>query len=66
MGLTKLSGLIGLDKINKTKSSKLSGFLCSFGEGKEDIKELIDRIARKIPYEEKLSTTVSELMDEKF
>ncbi len=66
MGLTKLSGLIGLDKINKTKSSKLSGFLCSFGEGKGNIKELRNQVAKKIPYEEKLSTTVPGLRDEKF
>jgi len=52
--------------MHKTKSSELLSFLCSFGEGKEDIKELRNRIARKIPYEEKLSTTVSELREEKF
>ncbi len=52
--------------INKTKSSKLPGFLCSFGEGRGNIKELRNQIAGKIPYEEKLSTTVSGLRDGTF
>jgi len=48
--------------MHKTKSSQLLSFLDSFGEKKEeDIKELRKKIAKKIPYEEKLSTTVSDL-----
>ncbi len=47
--------------MHKTKSSEMLSFLGSFGEKSEDIKELRKEIAKKIPYEEKLSTMVSEL-----
>ena len=49
--------------MHKLKSYELIEFLNSFGE-KEDIKKLRKKIAKKIPYEEKLSTTVSELREE--
>ncbi len=41
---------------------KTLSYIRKIGAGKEDIKELRNMIARK----EKLSTTVSELRDEKF
>jgi len=37
---------------------KTLSYIRKIGAGKEDIKELRNMIARKIPYEEKLSTTV--------
>jgi len=53
--------------MHKRKSSELLNFLSGFEKKykKENIKELRKKIAKKIPYEEKLSTTVSELREER-
>lgn len=58
--------------MHKARSFELYNFLSNFvdqqqkQEHKQNIKELREKIAKKIPYEENISSEVSELREERF
>lgn len=67
VAVKKIDVLLELS-MHKAKTSELLNFLSGFKRKykKGDIKELRKRVGKKIPYEEKLSTAVSELREERF
>lgn len=59
--------------MHKARSFELYNFLSNFvdkeqqkQEHKQNTRELREKIAKKIPYEEKISSEVSELREERF